>query len=33
MMAAISVSQALAVLLTLNLIGLSIVAYRIMRRK
>ena len=33
MLAAISIGLILAVLVTLNLIGLSIVAYRIMRRK
>jgi len=33
MFAAITIGQVLAVLVTLNLIGLSIVAYRIMRRK
>jgi hypothetical protein len=33
MLAAISIGQILAVLVTLNLIALSFVAYRIMRRK
>jgi hypothetical protein len=33
MLAAISIGQILAVLLTLNLIGLSFAAYRILRRK
>jgi hypothetical protein len=33
MLAANSIGQILAVLLTLNLIGLSFVAYRILRRK
>jgi hypothetical protein len=33
MLAAISIGQILAVLVTLNLIGLSIVAYRVSRRK
>jgi hypothetical protein len=33
MFAAITIGQVLAVLVTLNLIGLSFVTYRIMRRK
>jgi hypothetical protein len=33
MLAAITIGQVLAVLVTLNLIGLSIAAYVIMRRK
>jgi hypothetical protein len=33
MLAAITIGQVLAVLVTLNLIGLSFVAYRISRRK
>jgi len=33
MLAAITIGQILAILLTLNLIGLSFVAYRILRRK